>query len=247
MAVQYDNDNEPFLQLPEPHSHLRLTAPRESDGPDVIEAMNDRSVYMNLLNPPFPYLEKDWHEFYPILRDLQQKARAELKEVEEWRHDGAVGEKKWIGAGLPFHSIREVNAVTGEEKFLGKISIRRSDFLWLTENSEKRMRMRDENKALPNGDPKIEWELGFWLVPSAHGRGIMAAVLRTLMDTFFVGYMNVQHLNGGFFDHNIGSRRVLEKCGFVFEVVKPDVVEFPESKTGVKGKKVGLGLMTWTP
>ncbi len=50
---------------------------------------------------------------------------------------------------------------------------------------------------------------------------------------------------GNYHENNGGSKRVLEKCGFVFENFTPDAVELKESKTGMKGKKVGLGRMKW--
>lgn len=77
------------------------------------------------------------------------------------------------------------------------------------------------------------------------GRGIMPMALQTVIDAFFLPYMNVHHLTGNYLENNGGSKRVLEKCGFVFESFTLDAVELKESKTGVKGKRVGLGRMKW--
>lgn len=74
----------------------------------------------------------------------------------------------------------------------------------------------------------------------------MTTVLRTLMETFFVGYMNVHRLRGSHLDHNKGSGRVLEKCGFVLEGKEADVFEVNENKTGIKGQKVGAVHFRWT-
>jgi RimJ/RimL family protein N-acetyltransferase len=66
-----------------------------------------------------------------------------------------------------------------------------------------------------------------------------------MIEKFLIPYMNVHLLFGSFFDHNIASKRVFEKNGFVFEGITPDAFELAESKTGVKGKRVGLGMMRW--
>jgi RimJ/RimL family protein N-acetyltransferase len=73
----------------------------------------------------------------------------------------------------------------------------------------------------------------------------MSVALQLLIEKFFVPYMNVHRLTGTFYDHNTASRRVFEKNGFKFMGITPDVVEIAESKTGVKGKRVGLGMMFW--
>jgi len=73
----------------------------------------------------------------------------------------------------------------------------------------------------------------------------MQAVLRTVIDVFFIPLMNVHHITGAYLEHNGASKRVLEKTGFVFDSFVPNAIEMAESKTGVKGKKVGLGRMKW--
>lgn len=73
----------------------------------------------------------------------------------------------------------------------------------------------------------------------------MPAALRTLIDSFYIPYMNVHILTGAYYDTNVASKRVFEKVGFVFDKVVPDAIELAESKTGVKGKRVGLGVMRW--
>lgn len=73
----------------------------------------------------------------------------------------------------------------------------------------------------------------------------MPAVVRTLLNDFLIPHMNVHHISCAFLEHNPASRRVFEKSGFSFVKIYPDVVELPEAKTGVKGKKVGLGVVKW--
>ncbi|KAK0658465.1 hypothetical protein DIS24_g4705 [Lasiodiplodia hormozganensis] len=210
MAVRYNpSTGEPYLQFPSPHAHLRLTPMRHSDGPATIAAMNDPRVYMNILSPPFPYLPQHWDQQFATIDAATRRAREELDQVEAWRKkDGGggmqVGPKKWVGSGLPFTAIREVVTVVEgkeEERFLGRINIRRKDYRTVADEGERKA-LKAANDAKVAGDPEIEWEMGFWLCPSAQGRGVMTTVLRTLMETFFVGYMNVHRLRGSHLDHN---------------------------------------------
>lgn len=85
-----------------------------------------------------------------------------------------------------------------------------------------------------------------YLTPAVHGRGIMSGVIGALINEFMIPYMNAHIITGSYFEHNGGSRKVFEKNGFVLEKLIPDCYELPESKTGVKGKKVGVGIMRWT-
>ncbi len=73
----------------------------------------------------------------------------------------------------------------------------------------------------------------------------MPAVLKTLISEFMVPYMNLHHFTGSYLEHNRASRRVFEKCGFVFVAFQEAWVEMPEVKMGVVGKKLGLGLLRW--
>lgn len=57
--------------------------------------------------------------------------------------------------------------------------------------------------------------------------------------------MNAHLIKGIYLEHNAASKRVFEKCGFAYEGTYADVVEVAESKTGVKGVRYGIGLMTW--
>lgn len=159
MAVKFDANNEPYLQLPPPHSQFRLTPTRETDAPVVIAAMNDPSVYMNFIATPCPYLQQDWNAWFPILSNVTCKAVAELREVEEWKRGGMVGERKWVGAGQPFPAIRETDPETGEERFLGEVAIRRATFRQVKDEAEKK-EMEERNLARKAGDPEIEWEMG---------------------------------------------------------------------------------------
>lgn len=74
----------------------------------------------------------------------------------------------------------------------------------------------------------------------------MPTALRTLMTEILIPYMNVHTLFGTYFGHNAASKRVFEKCGFTFVTMVPDAITVNEAKIGgVKGRKVGLGVMRW--
>jgi RimJ/RimL family protein N-acetyltransferase len=54
-------------------------------------------------------------------------------------------------------------------------------------------------------------EVGYWLGREFWGKGIATKALAE-----FLGYVKTRPLYGYVAKHNIGSRRVLEKCGFEF-------------------------------
>jgi hypothetical protein len=165
--MEFNQNNEPFIR---PHSNLRLMPPRLSDGEAVLHILNDPKTYMNLIGPPFPYTQKDWNGWFPIISKVSKDALAEWREVEEWgraekevrvsRHRSAAeeGGREWMGAGSTVMSIRELDQATLEESFLGEITIKRYRFLTVTNEEERRA--EEENNALRGGDPGIVWEFG---------------------------------------------------------------------------------------
>ncbi len=82
-----------------------------------------------------------------------------------------------------------------------------------------------------------------YLAPSHHRRGIMSAATNAIVHDFLVPYMNAHLITGSYFECNSGSRKVFEKNGFVFQEFVPDFYELLESKTGMNGKRVGVGFM----
>jgi len=196
---------------------------------------------MTLQGPPFPYTQQCWDEWYPISAKLSSDALAEYLEAEEARKSG---EKKWVQTAIPVCSIREVDKATGKEQLIGVCDVRLREFP-AVEDEEEKKRVKEINKGYEAGDPRIEREIGFYLSPSVHGRGIMPVVLNTLMEKFMIPYMNIHEIYGDYHITNKASRRVFEKCGFTLWKEIPDLEEISETKTGVKGKKVGLGIMRW--
>jgi len=74
----------------------------------------------------------------------------------------------------------------------------------------------------------------------------MPVALRLLIHEFAVPYMNAHLIKGIYLENNVASKRVFEKCGFAYQGRYADVVEIAASKTGgVKGVRVGIGLMVW--
>jgi RimJ/RimL family protein N-acetyltransferase len=73
-----------------------------------------------------------------------------------------------------------------------------------------------------------------YLVSSHHGRGIMSAAVGTLIDSWMVPRMNARLIRVEVFSGNMGSRRVFEKNGFVFEkrVDYPAVLACGETRLG---------------
>ena len=81
-----------------------------------------------------------------------------------------------------------------------------------------------------------------FMCPSHHGRGIMTAALRVVIEQWAIPRMNAHIIHGSLFKENIGSQRVFEKNGFQKYDTIEDCVEIAESKGG---GKVGESFMKW--
>ncbi|KAF7888224.1 uncharacterized protein EAF02_002765 [Botrytis sinoallii] len=254
------------------HQNLILTRPRISDARNSIIAFADPAVYLNLTGPPFPYTQDDFDSFFNEVLDKNSRvAAAELWDAKSAQEDGSPVQK-WVGA-VPFPSIREVRVgEKGEriEEFVGQIDIRRRGFV-TTIDEEERKKLAKENADRKTGDPEIEWEIGFWLLPSYHGRAIMPVVLQTIISELFIPYMNLSFLTGEYLEFNKASKRVFEKCGFVDKGITDGVEAIHEGKWGalsvllenlksngddeiwekaqrkgwLRGEKVGVGSLRW--
>jgi len=58
------------------------------------------------------------------------------------------------------------------------------------------------------------------LSPTARGKGIVPAAVRTLLEFFLIPHMNVYHLTAAFLDFNIASRRVCHSRTIFFLIIK---------------------------
>jgi len=155
--MEFDSNYQPFLRLPAPLQNIIMTAPRYSDGEAVIEMLSDPRVYMNLAGPPYPYGQKEWDEWFPIIDKLTKNALIEFREIQKTRQEG--GDGKFWADGAPMTAIREVDPTTGEQKFIGTLDATRTNYIFHGVNAENQ-RKQDENDALEVGDPKIDWALG---------------------------------------------------------------------------------------
>jgi hypothetical protein len=158
--MEFDANNSPFIRLPAPNENIIITPSRYSDGDAVIKLLSDPRVYMNLAGPPYPYGQEEWDGWFPILEKASKDTLAEWLEVEKSRKEGGHG-RKWVtGArGAPVSAIREVDPVTGEQRFIGSIDATRKNWLFYAVTEENK-RKQEANDALEAGDPRIQWDLG---------------------------------------------------------------------------------------
>ena len=77
-------------------------------------------------------------------------------------------------------------------------------------------------------------EIGYWLARKHWGKGIMTEAVK-LMETRGRKKFGLRRIYAGVFAYNIGSKRVLEKCGFEFEGRQKKEIK--------KGKKYIDGLL----
>lgn len=246
---------DPF-QLDVRHASLDvvLTAAKHSDGPSVIRALNDPRVHLNLDRPPFPYTEDDWESWFKHVRDINETSRQEWQAMvaEDQDNERSRRRTRWIGSKAWSSTIR-VRDVRSDaplandktEVMIGSIDVHRSGFPGILDGQEQEAAVA-RNNSLAAGDPRIVWEIGFYLTAEYHGRGIMPAVVQTLRDKVLVDLMNVHTLVGTYFHGNDASRRVFEKCGFEFQAMLPGRILLPDSKARETGNRIGLGIMRWT-
>ena len=93
--------------------------------------------------------------------------------------------------------------------------------------------LREENKAIgsvglmigehSNLDlPEEEGEIGYWIGVPFWGRGLIPEAVQELIRHGFED-LKLKRLWCGYFDGNIKSRRVQEKCGFVYHHTNKDI------------------------
>ncbi len=68
-----------------------------------------------------------------------------------------------------------------------------------------------------------EAEIGYWLARPFWGQGLIPEAVRALTDYAF-GTLGLRTLRCGYFEGNEKSRRVQEKCGFVYECTRKDIL-----------------------
>lgn len=253
MASISGNDFDPFnYKITHKSLSLVLSAPHRSDDIAILKALNEPGVNGNLASVPFPYTESDREFWYQTTQDASDQCRQEWVDLLQDRTSSS-SHRKWVGGGQWVSIIRaeapgsEPLAHRSIQPFIGEITVRRSGFPEISDVESQR-KAAEANAALPAGDPSIVWEIGFYLIPEYHGRGIMPTVLASLIEQVLIPYMNVHRLIGSYFEHNVASRRVFEKCGFQFLAFVPKAVTLPEVKfkaSGFKDREIAIGVMHW--
>lgn len=72
------------------------------------------------------------------------------------------------------------------------------------------------------GLPKDEGEIGYWIGVPFWGQGLIPEAVNKLLGYGFEK-LGLNKIWGGYFDGNIKSQRVLEKCGFTYHHTKENV------------------------
>lgn len=234
MPLQINSENgEPYLQLPAPHSNIRITPPRMSDVVALTAILNDPEVYPYLATPPYPYLEEHGTAFLRLAKASCDEGFAEIKQKI------LAGEEGYVASRCPVQTIREVQS-DGTEVFIGDISFIRHAFPEIQD--EEHLQRRAENEEKEKGDSSIVWTFGSewtfdsgelnrsnglplpdYLAPSHHRQGIMSTALREMISQFAIPHLRARHIVASAFTDNIGSQKIMLKAGFTFVgKVKPN-------------------------
>ncbi|KAK5053717.1 hypothetical protein LTR84_001678 [Exophiala bonariae] len=253
MTLTPRSDFDPFNYTIAHNSlNIILSTPHRSDDATTLKALNDPRVGSNLSSVPFPYTESDRDFWYHTTKDASDLSRREWDVLQQDRASTGTA-KKWMGSDQ-WVSVIRVGAPGSKPleegliyPFIGEITFRRSGFPQI-EDVKLQRQATDANAELPAGDPNILWDVGYYLIAEYHGKGIMPAVLSSLIKEVLVPYMNVHRLIGVYFEQNLASKRVFEKCGFRFVKLVPKAVSLPEVKfiaSGFKEREIGIGVMQW--
>jgi hypothetical protein len=158
------------IPLAHPTLKLVVTGPSDADGPTVIQGLNDPSVYMNLMGPPFPFLESDRKSWCDQCVAWAGENMAELRVIrgareaqpESARSDWS--KQQWLGKRPFVTAVRDVSKLKDGDStingdFVGEIYFARTRFSHILDQNE-RDRLQAENDALEAGDPRIEYHTG---------------------------------------------------------------------------------------
>ncbi|KAJ7483175.1 GNAT domain-containing protein [Mycena latifolia] len=195
---------EPFLRLPAPFTNIIITPPRMSDVEPSLAILKNRAVSI-WMGPPMSTIEYTAARAETWLAKVKQETDAALQEVQS-APNGPF-------SGCPVRHIREVQE-DGTDVFIGDIGLGRSAWPEVLDANEK-ARLVAENNARVAGDPDIVWHVGYYLAPSHHGRGLMTVAVNTIITQWGIPYMKAKRIRSGAFEGNHGSRKVLQKNGFV--------------------------------
>lgn len=69
------------------------------------------------------------------------------------------------------------------------------------------------------------WEVGYWLTPSAQGKGYATEFTEAFVRWSFETWPELNRVEAFVLNRNLGSLRVLQKCGFVKEGIRRGAAE----------------------
>lgn len=244
--------NEPYIPLPAPHSSIILTPARPPnnthDSAALLALLNTPQIYTNLESTPVPYLPEHASAW---MQSSHEQDTALLLDAQTHR----------FVDGMPFTCIREVTSGNGSDStsdvYIGNVSLRRYAFYEFKKGSPEREEAEQRNAALGVGDPGIVWGFGggssfLWLntyrmflgmmmlmllmidylAPTHHGKGIMTAVIKAVIDEWAVPRMNARVIKASAYADNRASVRVFEKNGFRLECELEDWAVVPRDRGG---------------
>lgn len=237
----------------------------------VLSALNDDRVHPYLESPPYPYKREQAVEFHRMMYEDCQRILHHPQpqpQQELLLYDGCPFRDirdTSLTPGPDGGSVAQAPKV-------GDILISRYPFYELPLGSEPRSKAREYNASLAVGHEDLIWGIGcmslflplhfhtnsklnmycdvltylkVWLSPSEHGKGVMSAVLNTLITEWLIPKMNVHILKSSAFVGNEASVRVHEKCGFAVEqTVEKGTVDMPVYKFGGGGRR-DIYVLKW--
>ena len=138
-----------------------------------------------------PWQESDLQDFY------EYASVPGVGEMAGWNHHSSLMESSAILSSFIRHRKTFALELKENGKVIGSLGLE----------------PRDE-------DTGMDWnlsgrEIGYVLSKEYWGRGLMPEAVKAVMDYCF-SVLNYDYLTCGHFDRNDRSRRVVEKCGFVF-------------------------------
>ncbi|KAJ7070501.1 hypothetical protein C8F01DRAFT_1046063 [Mycena amicta] len=227
---------EPFLRLPgKGHENIILTPPRMSDVDAMVPVFNDERVSYWMTGTPFPYTREnaEWwlgENAVPI-------AERVLAELEAARNET---ELKLVDA-CPVTILREVQPdgtellVGGIDFTLAQRAVELDGTGWTPEGlgAPPKPQRREEK-------PDI-WTVGYYVVPSHHGRGLMSDAFKTVLEQWGIPRMGIRKLRVSALTGNEGSVKVFRKNGLTLYKT------WPEDTVDVRGtRKSGIHVYEWS-
>ncbi|KAF7307465.1 N-acetyltransferase domain-containing protein [Mycena indigotica] len=224
---------EPFLRLPG-YDNIVLTPPRMSDVEAMVPVFNDERVYQWLTGTPFPYTKANaewWLGENAV--PLSQRILAELEAA---RDEPAL---KMVDS-CPVTIIREVLA-DGSEILVGGIDFTLAQRPFELDGTGWTLELlgQDPKPQRNSANPDI-WTVGYYIVPSHHGRGLMSAAFKTVLEKWGVPRMGMCKMRVSALTGNEGSVKVFRKNGMVLHKT------WPEDTVDVRGtRKSGVHVYEW--